>query len=150
MGLSPNNIPFNCRAFSTEFWSANSTKANLVGWVSSPAIRTNLTSPQVVKNCRSCSAVAVWQSINTIIRIFKWTDHYTLDIEVLLVTDQNPNGCFWNRIYNYNPIELSESFPTFESKFPTYIVLRISSTLFGSTFPGNWCCKINITIILTV
>lgn len=58
-GRSPNITPLNARARGTEFWSANSTKANRVGCVSSPAIRTNLTSPTCLKNSSSWSAVVV-------------------------------------------------------------------------------------------
>lgn len=46
----------------TEAWSVNSTKANLVGWVSSPAIRTYLTSPTCWKKVNSWSARTVAES----------------------------------------------------------------------------------------
>lgn len=53
--------PLKVRALATESWSANSTKAKRVGCVSSPAIRTNFTSPTCLKYSRSCSAVVVWE-----------------------------------------------------------------------------------------
>lgn len=58
-GLSPNMTPFKVRALATESCWTNSTKAKRVGWVSSPAIRTNFTSPTCLKNSSSCSAVVV-------------------------------------------------------------------------------------------
>lgn len=52
-------IPLKVRALTTESCSTNSTKAKRVGWVSSPAIRTNFTSPTCLKNSNSWSAVVV-------------------------------------------------------------------------------------------
>lgn len=51
--------PLKVSALATESCSVNSTKAKRVGWVSSPAIRTNFTLPTCLKNSRSCSAVVV-------------------------------------------------------------------------------------------
>lgn len=64
-GRSPNITPLKARARGTEFWSANSTKAKRVGCVSSPAIRTNLTSPTCLKNSSSWSAVVVWKELKS-------------------------------------------------------------------------------------
>lgn len=58
-GRSPNMTPLKVSALATESCSMNSTKAKRVGWVSSPAMRTNLTSPTCLKNSSSCSAVVV-------------------------------------------------------------------------------------------
>lgn len=58
-GRSPNITPLKVNALATESCSMNSTKAKRVGWVSSPAMRTNLTSPTCLKNSSSCSAVVV-------------------------------------------------------------------------------------------
>lgn len=58
-GLSPNMTPLKVSALATESCSENSTKAKRVGWVSSPAIRTNFTLPTCLKNSRSWSAVVV-------------------------------------------------------------------------------------------
>lgn len=60
-GLSPNMTPFKASARDTYSWPANSTKAKRVGWVSSPAMRTNFTSPTCLKNSSSCSAVVVYE-----------------------------------------------------------------------------------------
>lgn len=61
--------PLKVRARVTESWSENSTKAKRVGWVSSPAILTNRTSPTCLKNSSSCSAVVVFRRININTRI---------------------------------------------------------------------------------
>lgn len=58
-GRSPNMTPLKVSARETDSWLANSTKAKRVGWVSSPAMRTNFTSPTCLKNSRSCSAAVV-------------------------------------------------------------------------------------------
>lgn len=51
--------PLKVSALATDSCSENSTKAKRVGWVSSPAIRTNFTLPTCLKNSSSCSAVVV-------------------------------------------------------------------------------------------
>lgn len=58
-GRSPNMTPLKVSALATDSCSENSTKAKRVGWVSSPAIRTNLTLPTCLKNSSSWSAVVV-------------------------------------------------------------------------------------------
>jgi hypothetical protein len=57
-GRSPNMAPLYCRAMGTESGQANSTNANLVGCVSSPAILTYLISPHGWKKVSTCSAVS--------------------------------------------------------------------------------------------
>lgn len=53
--------PLKASARATQSWLANSTKAKRVGWVSSPAMRTNFTSPTCLKNSSSWSAVVVYK-----------------------------------------------------------------------------------------
>lgn len=64
-GRPPKIAPLYCKAVFTALDSENSTKANLVGWVSSPDILTYLISPQPEKNAMSCSAESVVSKLPT-------------------------------------------------------------------------------------
>ena len=56
IGLPPSIPPFSLKAMFIDLCSLNSTKANLVGWVSSPAMRTKLIFPHGSKYFITSSA----------------------------------------------------------------------------------------------
>ncbi len=98
IGRSPNMAPLYCKATGTESGWENSTKANLfgqgraglssaidegvhladthlVGWVSSPAMRTYLISPHGWKKVSTCSAVSCRRGEASMMRTNNTMEH---------------------------------------------------------------------------